>query len=166
MRPVNRSAPAHSRGGCDGQGCLDSTTDKAPEPIAYKVRKPGRGNGWPVVAKLTYFIGDDEPILAVVWRNQKGTRTAISMPRKVLLDAKNRCARWFYLRDDNRMLMWRISINEFLSGRLHADGEHYVLLSQMQPVPWRDWAYAETEVYVDEQPAERQLVLALPGVTA
>jgi hypothetical protein len=154
----NNTAPV-VRGGCDGQGCLDCTTNR--QAVAYKIYKRGR---WLVVGKLTHFLGDNELILAVAWRNQHGTSTAISLPRAVLLDAKRQGAEWFYLRDDNKMHMYSIRIDDFLRGRLHADGEHYVLISQMQPVPWRPWVYAETEVYVDEQPAV-QLAL-FEGVTA
>ena len=141
-----------NRGDGGGPSRLHFSTSAAAaqEPVAYRVRKPGRGGGWPIVAKLTYFEGGQGPILGTVWRNQSGTSTALSLPRQVLLDAQRRGAVQFYLRDDNRHLMWRYPLIEFLRGRLQSDGEHYILISWMESVPWRAWAYAEAEMCFGE----------------
>jgi hypothetical protein len=176
MRPRKSNAPVGGGGGqrwAEGGNPQvrphDSRRLAAPQPpFVYRWRKPGRGqNGWPVVAKLTFFAGSSEPVLAIVWRGQRGTTVAISEPRPVLLDAQSRGAQWSYLRDDNPMLMWRIAIEDFLRGRLRPDGEHYVLRSDMQPVPWREWEYAKRVLYLepvglapeDREPAPRQLSL-------
>lgn len=141
-----------------------------PIPFVYRVHKPGRGqDGRPIVGKLTHFIGDTQPILAITWRNQRGTKDAISEPRIVLLDAQQRGARDAYLRDDNRMLMWRIPIADFLRGGLKPDGEHYVPIRDMEPCQWREWEYGEREVYLEPRPAEsepRTRQLALFGEVA
>lgn len=109
-------------------------------PVALAVSKRGRRC---VVAKLTRFIGDHELVLAVAWRSQQGTKAAISMPVAVLDYARQRGVTRFYLRDDRRMQMRGCDLATFERGQLRADGERYIPLSWLQPVPWRQWAYAK-----------------------
>ena len=151
----NAAAPVGGRGWQVGEGRFlsrghNTSPALSPQgPFVYRVRKSGRGDGWPVVGKLTFFTGSTEPILAIVWRNQRGTAIAISEPRVVLLDAQARGVRLCYLREDNSMRMWCLPIADFLRGRLGPDGEHYVLLSQLTPVTWREWQYAERELRME-----------------
>lgn len=132
------SRPAAGYGG-GGQvtGQPDRTT------AALAVSKRGR---WCVVAKLTHFHGDAETILAVAWRRQQGTTTALSVPVVVLEYAKQRGVTRFYLRDDRNMRMWTCDLATFDRGKLQADGERYVPLAWLQEVTWRDWVYAKRVV--------------------
>jgi hypothetical protein len=111
------------------------------EPVALQVFKRGR---WRTVAKITYFLGGNAPILAVAWRHQGGTAQAISLPTVVLDYAWRLGARWFYLRDDRRRRMWFCPLKTFWRGKLHPDGELYVPIVWLAPVTWCDWVYAET----------------------
>ncbi|MBI4499330.1 MAG: hypothetical protein HY689_15700 [Chloroflexi bacterium] len=145
-------------------------------PVALAVYKPGRGRhaGWCIVSKLTRLTGQAEPVLAVVWRSQRGTTDMISVPQAVITYARAAGARWFYLRDDRRRAMSRTPLEALERGILGAgDGERYVRLDDMEQVPWRDWEYAERVVRLgahgDGQPARvddnreqaQQLTLAL-----
>jgi hypothetical protein len=112
-------------------------------PVALAVSKRGR---WCIVAKLTHFVGSREPILAVAWRSQQGTKAAISLPVAVLDYARQRGATRFYLRDDRRMTMLVCDLATFERGQLRPDGERYIPLSWLQPVHWRPWAYAKQVV--------------------
>ncbi|MBI4496341.1 MAG: hypothetical protein HY689_00345 [Chloroflexi bacterium] len=148
-------------------GALGSTHHDDFTPVALAVHKPGRGDGWPIVAKLTILVGDTDPLLATVWRSQRGTTDMISVPQAVITYARAAGARWYYLRDDRRRAMYRTPLEALERGILGAgDGERYVRLDDMEQVPWRDWAYAEQVVRLGgAQPApERQQVqqLALP----
>ena len=127
-------------------------------PVALAVQKRGRGC---VVGKLTYFIGDREPVLAVAWRSQQGTKAAISMPVAAIEYARERGATRFYLRDDRAMTMLTCDLTVFNRGKLQPDGERYIPLSWLQPVPWRPWAYAKTvvELAAQEPVAAQQLAL-------
>jgi hypothetical protein len=127
-------------------------------PVALAVQKRGR---LCVVAKLTYFIGDREPILAVAWRSQQGTKSAISMPVAALTYSRRRGATRFYLRDDRRMTMLTCDLATFERGQLRPDGERYIPLSWLQPVPWRPWAYADmvVELAAPKPVAAQQLAL-------
>ena len=127
-------------------------------PIALATQKHGRQC---VVAKLTHFTGDREPILAVAWRSQQGTKAAISMPVVVIEYAKRRGAGRFYLRDDRHMTMLTCDLATFDKGKLQLDGERYIPLSWLRPVPWRSWAYAEAvvELAAPEPVAAEQLAL-------
>ena len=150
-------------GGNGGQG-LDSSLPGRNRlqhyftPTALAVSKRGR---LCIVAKLTHFVGDHEPILAVAWRSQQGTKAAISMPVAVLEYARQRGVTRFYLRDDRHMTMLTCDLATFERGQLRPDNERYVPLSQLEPVPWRQWAYAETivELAAPEPVAAQQLTL-------
>ena len=109
------------------------------EPVALQVWKRGR---WCTVAKITRFLGGYAPILAVAWRHQGGTAQAISLPTVVLEHARQVGIRWFYLRHDRQHRMWCCPLATFWRGRLGADGEWYVHLSWLTPVPWCEWVYA------------------------
>jgi hypothetical protein len=113
-------------------------------PVALAVHKRGRRC---VVAKLVTV--DGLPVLATAWRSQPGTEQAVSVPQAAIALARRAGARWYYLRDDRRMTMHRISLDVLERGRLGSDGERYVPLSWFEPVAWRDWAYAETIVDLD-----------------
>ncbi len=126
-------------------------------PVALAVKKPGRGSardGSVIVAKVTAFEGETEPILAVAWRSQRGTTAAISVPVVVVDFARRAGVERFYLRDDRRRLAWTCSLDLFNRGRLQADGERYLPLSWLKPVPWREWAYAERVVRLENPMAE------------
>ena len=112
-------------------------------PVALAVQKRGRRC---IVAKLTHFVGDREPILAVAWRSQQGTKAAISLPLPVLEYARQHGASRFYLRDDKRMTMLTCDLATFDRGQLRSDGERYIPLSWLQPVAWRAWAFTEKVV--------------------
>ena len=118
-------------------------------PVALAVRKHGR---WCVVAKVTHFIGDSEPILAVAWRNQPGTLSAISLPVSVITHAQNTGVRRFFLRDDRRMAMFTGPLSLFEKGRLGADSERYIPIKWLQPVRWRDWVFAGQIIRLVDSP--------------
>lgn len=131
------------------------------QPVALAIHKRGR---WCTVAKLTTFLCSDEPILAVAWLQQRGTTRAISLP-EVVLDLAERCgATRFYLQDRRRRRMWSLPLTTFRRGRLGADGERYVLLSWLRPVPFREWRFAERTVLLAarSRPAPPAVQLALP----
>jgi hypothetical protein len=124
------------------------TTTYSPDlslPIALAVHKRGRRC---VVAKLVTV--DGLPVLATAWRSQTGTEQAVSVPQAAISLARWAGARWYYLRDDRRMSMHRISLDVLERGRLGSDGERYVPLSWFEPVAWREWAYAETVIDLDD----------------
>lgn len=137
-------------------------------PIALAVSKRGR---WCTIAKVTRLLGTHEPVLAVVWRNQQGTREAISLPPAVLQFAKALGVRTFVLRDDRRMQMWRCPVDAFEKppAWVGHDGERYLRLADLQPTAWQDWLYAERVVRLNQPPPEpvaaQQLCLALREVT-
>jgi hypothetical protein len=131
-------------------------------PVALAVHKGGR---WRIVAKVTCFVGDSEPILAVAWRNQPGTRDAISLPVSVITHAQNTGAKRFFLRDDRRMAMFTGPLSLFEKGRLGADSERYIPIKWLQPAPWRDWAFAKQIVCLtNSQGKEKAGQQTLPGV--
>lgn len=138
------------------------------EPVALAVRKAGRGSvgdGWPIVAAVTHFHGETEPVLKMCWKTQHGTSKAISLPRCVLTYAETSGVKFFFLRDDRRRLMWTCPLEAFNRGRLGRDGERYVPLERLELVPYRGWDYATTTIYLVDEPAvddtrtERQLDL-------
>ena len=118
-------------------------------PVALAVRKHGR---WCIVAKITRFIGDSAPILAVAWRNQRGTEAAISLPVAVIEYAERVGAANFYLRDDKTMRMYTCPLATFNRGRLAADGERYAPISWLRSVPWRNWQFATQTIHLLDQP--------------
>jgi len=118
-------------------------------PVALAVRKHGR---WCIVAKVTHFVGGDEPILAVAWRKQPGTRDAISLPVSVITYAQNTGVKRFFLRDDRRMEMFAGALSLFEKGRLGADAERYIPIAWLQPVRWRDWQFATQTIQLLDQP--------------
>ena len=130
------------------------------QPVALAVFKRSR---WCIVAKVTFFDGDREPILAVAWRGQQGTREAISLPEAAIEYARQAGVTRFYLRDDRRMAMLTCDLVTFERGKLQADGERYLPLTWLKPVPWRPWTFAETTVQLQghprPEPAGRQLTL-------
>lgn len=134
------------------------------QPVALAVFKRSR---WCVVAKVTRFDGEREPVLAVAWRAQQGTQEAISLPVAVIEYARQAGVTRFYLRDDRRMAMWTCDLATFERGRLQTDGERYAPLTWLQPVPWRQWEYAETIVRLErpqtEAPAQLSLFPAMGG---
>lgn len=125
------------------------------EPTALQVRKRGRVC---TVAKITYFTDDPtRPVLAVVWRGQRGTSEAISLPTSALEFAKSAGARDFYLRDDRQGRMFTITLEDFeRQGWIGVDGERYVKLSQLRPARWRQWQYAEKTVLLDSIEHEQE----------
>ena len=153
--------PAVASGGQGLGGSLPGSSWLHPHyctPVALAVSKRGR---WCVVAKLTHFTGEREPILAVAWRSQQGTKAAISMSVAAIEYARQHGATRFYLRDDRTMRMWTCDLTAFERGKLQPDGERYIPLSWLQPVPWRPWAYAQTvvELAAPEPVAAEQLAL-------
>jgi len=118
-------------------------------PVALAVRKHGR---WCVVAKVSTFIGSNEPILAVAWRNQRGTEAAVSLPVDVIKYAERAGVVNFYLRNDKTMEMLTCPLATFNRGRLAADGERYIPFSWLRSVPWRDWQFATQVVHITGLP--------------
>ena len=131
-------------------------------PVALAVQKRGR---WCVVAKVTVFTGSHEPILAVAWRGQRGTTAAVSLPISVIEFAERAGVVEFFLRNDRLLKMLACPLATFHRGRLAADGERYVPISWLRPVPWRDWVFAKQTICLinshDNEKAEQQ---TLPGV--
>ena len=113
-------------------------TNTIPEALA--IYKRGR---WCVVAKITTLIGETDPVLAVVWRNQVGTSGAISMPQVVLDYVKKLGVKNFVLRDDRKLTMHKCPLSLFDKGRLHTDGERYIPLNWLESTAWRNWRYAK-----------------------
>jgi len=131
-------------------------------PVALAVHKGGRRR---IVAKVTCFVGDSEPILAVAWRGQRGTTAAISLPTSVIEYAKRVGATNFFLRDDRQMTMFTGPLGIFEKGRLGADSERYIPIKWLQPAPWRDWAFAKQIVCLtNSQGKEKAGQQTLPGV--
>jgi hypothetical protein len=118
-------------------------------PVALAVQKRGR---WCIVAKVTHFIGDSEPILAVAWRGQQGTTAAVSLPISVIEFAERAGVVEFFLRNDRLLKMLACPLATFHRGRLAADGERYVPISWLRPVPWRDWAFAGQIIRLADSP--------------
>jgi hypothetical protein len=109
------------------------------DSVALAVRKHGRRC---IVAKVVPLAG--ELVLAVVWRNQQGTKNAISMPTAVLDYARKAGCRRFVLRDDRRQAAYTASLDVFDRGRLVGQ-ERYIPLNWLKPTPWQDWPFA-TEI--------------------
>lgn len=133
--------PAGGNGGGGHGRALVGQPDRT--TVALAVSKHGR---WCVVAKVTHFYGDAEPILAVAWRKQQGTNAALSLPVVVLEYARRCGVSRFYLRDDRNMRMWTCDLATFDRGKLLPDGERYIPLAWLQEVTWRDWVYAKRVV--------------------
>lgn len=121
------------------------------EAVALALSKRGR---LCIVGKVVPV--DGEPVLAVCWRNQRGTRQAVSIPLPALAYAEAQGCRRFVLRDDRLGVMRIIPFVEMRrKGWVGADGELYVRLGDMAPCPWRPWPYAERTVNLDEAISER-----------
>jgi hypothetical protein len=106
---------------------------------------------------------DGELVLAVVWRNQRGTQRVVSLPQVVLDYARRLGVRRFCLRDDRYRRMGVCSLDTFDRGRLGADGERYVPLTWLTPCQWREWPFAKTVVRLgDTQPTAEAKQLVLP----
>jgi len=118
-------------------------------PVALAVHKGGR---WRIVAKITHFAGDSGLILAVAWRNQRGTEAAVSLPVDVIKYAERAGVVNFYLRNDKTMEMLTCPLATFNRGRLAADGERYIPLAWLRSVPWRDWAFAGQIIRLADSP--------------
>jgi hypothetical protein len=116
------------------------------DSVALAVRKHGRRC---IVAKIVPLAG--ELVLAVVWRNQRGTRQAISLPTVVLDYARKAGVRRFVLRDDRRQAAYTAPLDIFDRGRL-VGWERYIPLGWLQPTPWRDWPYTTEIVDLDLTP--------------
>jgi len=118
-------------------------------PVALAIQKRNRTC---IVAKITCFVGDSEPILAVAWRNQPGTMDAISLPVAVIEYAERVGVANFFLRNDRTMTMRTCSLATFRRGRLGADNERYVPLAWLRAVLWRDWRFATQVVHIADLP--------------
>jgi len=131
-------------------------------PVALAVYKNSR---WRIVAKITHFAGDSGLILAVAWRNQRGTEAAISLPVAVIEYAKRVGVMNFFLRDDRKMAMFTGPLGIFEKGRLGADSERYIPISWLRAVSWRDWAFAGQIIRLtNSQDKEKVGQETLPGV--
>lgn len=106
---------------------------------------------WCTVAKIVQL--DDEPILAMAARHQRGTTQAVSLPLPVVAHAESRGCRWFYRRDDRAGTMGRIALAEMRQrGWVGSDGELYIKLSDLASVPWKKRAYAVETVRLGPEP--------------
>jgi hypothetical protein len=113
------------------------------QPIGFRIPKPGRGSagdGFVTACKLTFL--DRQPILGIVWRNQRGTSRCVSVPAAIVDLCQAAGVRWFYLRHDQRGLMWRCPLALVRRGWLKSDGELYVRLADLESCLWRHWAFA------------------------
>jgi hypothetical protein len=118
-----------------------SCAAKSQEPVALAVFKRGR---WCIIAKLTFFSGDAEPILAIGIRGQRGTSEMFSLPLSAINFAVRCGVRWVYHRYDRfPFQMRRVLLQTFKqNGYLQKDGEIYFPLAGMEVVPWQQWQYA------------------------
>jgi len=131
------------------------------EPVALSYFKREK---WCTIAKITRLLGTGEVILAIVWRNQSGTRHAVSLPPAALELAEKMGVKRFLLRDDRSHQMWEAPLSAFDErGWTGHDGERYLPLEALTPCAWQDWLYAERVVHLNEAPAEavqaKQLLL-------
>ena len=124
-----------------------TTSGNRQAPVALAVHKRGR---WVVVAKVVPLGG--EPVLAVCWRNQQGTRQAVSVPLAAVALAEAHGAERFVLRDDRSGTMRDIGLDDMRKqGWIGQDGELYIKLDAMRPVPWASWPYAERVVRLGQE---------------
>jgi hypothetical protein len=115
-------------------------------PLALAIDKRHRTV---IVAKLTFL--DGEPVLGIAWKEQQGTIDCISVPLVVLGFAEQQGARHlFWRRDRHPLEMRRIALADLRRWWLQADGEVYVPLSELEPVPWRRWPYAHQVLVLGE----------------
>jgi len=130
--------------------------------VALQIRKRGR---WLTVAKVVPL--DGEPVLAVAWRNQKGTSRAVSLPLVAVSYAEAHGARSFVLRDDRLGVARSITLADMRrKGWIGADGELYIKLADMTPCPWRPWAYATETVRLGDEAEGGAVQLKLFGEVA
>jgi len=146
-----------------------SGTESQVEPVALSIYKRGKDC---IIAKLTAFLDDSESILAIAVKNQVGTSEMVSLPVVVIDYAQRHDARWLYWRRDRYPLeMRRILLGKVRKeGYLQRDGEIYLPLASMEPVPWRQWEYAERVIHLDceaegkpDLNVPKQLALAFEG---
>jgi hypothetical protein len=137
------------------------------EPVALSVLKRGR---WCIVGKLTTL--NSEIVLGIAIKEQQGTSEIISLPPAAVEYAEQHGARWLYWRKDRHPLeMRRVELQAFRQkGFLQHDGEVYFPLAKMEPVPWRQWEYAERVIHLGDHAegkpgmnVPKQLSLALEG---
>jgi len=135
------------------------------QAVALQIFKRGRPC---IVGKLVPL--DGELVLAVVWRNQRGTQRAVSVPLSALAYAEAHGAQRFVLRDDRTHTMRCIDLAGMRRiGWVGVDGELYIRLADMTPMPWRSWPFAEQVISLDEgsegqgESEATQLALALEG---
>ena len=139
------------------------------EPVALQVFKRGR---WCIVAKLTNL--DSELVLGIAIKEQQGTQEMVSLPLQVIDYAQSHGAWWLYWRRDRHPVeMRRVELQTLKrKGFLQRDGEVYFPLAAMEPVPWRQWEYAEKVIRLAPEVKEdkpdlnvpKQLMLAFEGV--
>lgn len=134
-------------------------------PVALAVRKGGRLR---TVGKLVHVGG--RLVLAIAWRHQRGTRRAVSVPLAVLDYAGRAGAAWLYLRNDRLRTMGRIRLVDMRrlgwEAPSHGIPEMFVGLEDLEPTPWRRWAYTRRTVLLEpeaEPQGDRQLALGLGG---
>jgi len=148
--------------------CRAYETESQVEPVALQVFKRGR---WCVVGKLTR-LGNDT-VLGIAIKEQQGTQEMVSLPLQVIDYAQSHGARWLYWRRDRHPVeMRRVELQTLKrKGFLQRDGEVYLPLATMEPVPWRQWEYAEKVIRLAPEVKEgkpdlnvpKQLVFALEG---
>jgi hypothetical protein len=140
--------------------CKPCCTKSQYEPVALCLFKRGRDC---VIAKLTTFIGNDEPILAIAVKNQVGTSEMISLPLVIIDYAQQQGVMWLYWRRDRfPMEMRRVELQTLKgSGYLQRDGEIYFPLEKMEIVPWCQWEYAQRVVRLDYK-AEAEPDMSVP----
>jgi hypothetical protein len=81
----------------------------------------------------------------------------VSMPLAAIDHAEMYHAFWFYYRDDRLGLMWRCPLEQLRHGLLGPSvggigAEAYLRVSDMTPVAWRPWAYAERVIRFGKAP--------------
>ena len=116
-------------------------------PVAITTRKRGRTV---VICKLVE-VEPGEVVIAVTWRQQRGTADVVSLPTRLLAWAHNVGVRTVFLRNDREGWLRRISVAELLAAGWHReDNETYWKVKAMAPVPWRWWPFAERTIDLDE----------------
>lgn len=134
------TAATAGRGNGDN-GKSPSRTYPSTWPVVLQVRKRGR---WVVVGKVVKLNG--KPVLATAVRHQRGTKDVVSMPILAVNYAERCKARYWYWRHDRQMTMSRIRLSDLRETGWWQGGELYVKLSDMEPVPYQEWAYIERAV--------------------
>ena len=131
--------------------------------MALQVAKRGR---WVTVGKVVMLHG--EWILAIAIRRQPGTAEVLSVPLSALAYAERWPCRLLYYRRDDTATMRCIALACMRAKGwvANSDGvpELFVKIADLEPVPWRKWAFVKEVVQLDDAPPPTPPQLGLWGV--